>query len=465
MAKKMPDIGEYKYGFKDKDVSIFRSKRGLTKEIVEEISRMKNEPEWMLNFRLKSLEQFYKMPMPQWGGDLKDLNFDDITYYVKPSEKSEKSWDEVPAEIKATFDKLGIPEAEQKYLAGVSAQYESEVVYHNMKEDLSDLGILFTDTDTALKEHEEIFREHFGTIIPPADNKFAALNSAVWSGGSFIYVPKGVKCDTPLQAYFRINSENMGQFERTLIIADEDSSVHYVEGCTAPVYSTNSLHSAVVEIIVKKNAYCRYTTIQNWANNIYNLVTKRAVAEENATMEWVDGNIGSRLTMKYPAVVMKGRGAKGTILSIAIAGKGQHQDAGAKVLHLAPECSSTIVSKSISKHGGKVTYRGIAHFGRKSDGSKSNIKCDTLIMDNQSTSDTIPYNEILNNNITLEHEATVSKVSEDQLFYLMSRGVSEQEATEMIVMGFIEPFTKELPMEYAVEMNRLIKFEMEGSIG
>ncbi|MFE1243280.1 Fe-S cluster assembly protein SufB [Fictibacillus sp. NPDC058756] len=465
MAKKMPDIGEYKYGFRDKDVSIFRSKRGLTKEIVEEISRMKSEPEWMLEFRLKSLEQFYKMPMPQWGGDMKDLNFDDITYYVKPSEKSEKSWDEVPAEIKATFDKLGIPEAEQKYLAGVSAQYESEVVYHNMKEDLSDLGILFTDTDTALKEHEEIFREHFGTIIPPSDNKFSALNSAVWSGGSFIYVPKGVKCDTPLQAYFRINSENMGQFERTLIIADEDSSVHYVEGCTAPVYSTNSLHSAVVEIIVKKNAYCRYTTIQNWANNIYNLVTKRAVAEENATMEWVDGNIGSRLTMKYPAVIMKGRGAKGTILSIAIAGKGQHQDAGAKVLHLAPDCSSTIVSKSISKHGGKVTYRGIAHFGRKSDGSKSNIKCDTLIMDNQSTSDTIPYNEILNNNITLEHEATVSKVSEDQLFYLMSRGVSEQEATEMIVMGFIEPFTKELPMEYAVEMNRLIKFEMEGSIG
>ncbi|MDN4072327.1 MULTISPECIES: Fe-S cluster assembly protein SufB [Fictibacillus] len=465
MAKKMPDIGEYKYGFRDKDVSIFRSKRGLTKEVVEEISKMKNEPQWMLDFRLKSLEQFYKMPMPQWGGNLKDLNFDDITYYVKPSEKSEKSWDEVPPEIKATFDKLGIPEAEQKYLAGVSAQYESEVVYHNMKEDLSDLGILFTDTDTALKEHEDIFKEYFGTVIPPSDNKFAALNSAVWSGGSFIYVPKGVKCDTPLQAYFRINSENMGQFERTLIIADEDSSVHYVEGCTAPVYSTNSLHSAVVEIIVKKNAYARYTTIQNWANNIYNLVTKRAVAEENATMEWVDGNIGSRLTMKYPAVVMKGRGAKGTILSIAIAGKGQHQDAGAKVLHLAPDCSSTIVSKSISKHGGKVTYRGISHFGRRSEGSKSNIKCDTLIMDNQSTSDTIPYNEILNNNITLEHEATVSKVSEDQLFYLMSRGISEQEATEMIVMGFIEPFTKELPMEYAVEMNRLIKFEMEGSIG
>ena len=465
MAKKMPEIGEYQYGFSDKDVSIFRSGKGLTKEIVEEISRMKKEPEWMLEFRLKSLEQFYKMPMPLWGGDLADLDFDDITYYVKPSEKSEKSWDEVPEEIKNTFDKLGIPEAEQKYLAGVSAQYESEVVYHNMQEDLEDLGVIFKDTDSAMRENEDIFRKYFGTVIPPADNKFAALNSAVWSGGSFIYVPKGVKCETPLQAYFRINSENMGQFERTLIIADEDSSVHYVEGCTAPVYSTNSLHSAVVEIIINKNAYARYTTIQNWAPNIFNLVTKRAVCYENATMEWVDGNIGSKLTMKYPAVVMKGEGGKGTILSIAIAGKGQHQDAGAKVLHLAPNCSSTIVSKSISKHGGKVTYRGICHFGRKSEGSKSKIECDTLIMDNESTSDTIPYNEIFNNNITLEHEATVSKVSEDQLFYLMSRGISEQEATEMIVMGFIEPFTKELPMEYAVEMNRLIKFEMEGSIG
>ncbi|WP_096436749.1 Fe-S cluster assembly protein SufB [Alteribacter populi] len=465
MAKKMPEIGEYQYGFSDKDVSIFRSKRGLTKEIVEEISRMKNEPQWMLDFRLKSLEQFYKMPMPQWGGDMSELNFDDITYYVKPSEKSERSWDEVPEEIKNTFDKLGIPEAEQKYLAGVSAQYESEVVYHNMKEELEEQGIVFKDTDTALKENEDIFREHFGKVIPPSDNKFSALNSAVWSGGSFIYVPKGIKTDTPLQAYFRINSENMGQFERTLIIADEDSSVHYVEGCTAPVYTTNSLHSAVVEIIVKKNAYCRYTTIQNWAPNVFNLVTKRAVAEEGANMEWVDGNIGSKLTMKYPAVIMKGRGARGNILSIAIAGKGQHQDAGAKVHHLAPDCSSTIVSKSISKQGGKVTYRGICHFGRKSEGSKSKIECDTLIMDNESTSDTIPYNEIFNNDITLEHEATVSKVSEEQLFYLMSRGVSEQEATEMIVMGFIEPFTKELPMEYAVEMNRLIKFEMEGSIG
>ncbi|GEK59492.1 Fe-S cluster assembly protein SufB [Marinococcus halophilus] len=466
MAKQMPEIGEdYQYGFHDKDVSIFRSGKGLTEEIVEEISRIKEEPQWMLDFRLKSLEIFYKKPMPQWGGDLSGLDFDAITYYVKPSERSEKSWDEVPEEIKNTFDKLGIPEAEQKYLAGVSAQYESEVVYHNMEKELEEQGIVFKDTDTAVKENEELFREHFGKVIPPSDNKFSALNSAVWSGGSFIYVPKGAKVETPLQAYFRINSENMGQFERTLIIADEGSSVHYVEGCTAPVYSTDSLHSAVVEIIVKKDAYCRYTTIQNWAPNVYNLVTKRAVADAGATMEWVDGNIGSKLTMKYPSIIMRGEGAKGTVLSIAIAGRGQHQDAGAKVMHLAPNCSSTIVSKSISKQGGKVTYRGIANFGRKSDGSKSKIECDTLIMDNESTSDTIPYNEIYNNNIALEHEATVSKVSEEQLFYLMSRGVGEQEATEMIVMGFIEPFTKELPMEYAVEMNRLISFEMEGSIG
>ena len=404
---------------------------------------MKAEPQWMLDFRLKSLEHFYKMPMPQWGGDLSALNFDEITYYVKPSEKTERSWDEVPDEIKQTFDKLGIPEAEQKYLAGVSAQYESEVVYHNMQEDLEKMGIVFKDTDSALRENEDIFREHWATVIPPTD----------------------IKVDTPLQAYFRINSENMGQFERTLIIVDEGASVHYVEGCTAPVYTTNSLHSAVVEIIIKKDAYCRYTTIQNWANNVYNLVTKRAVCDANATMEWIDGNIGSKLTMKYPAVILRGEGARGMTLSIALAGKGQHQDAGAKMLHLAPNTSSTIVSKSISKQGGKVTYRGIVHFGRKADGARSNIECDTLIMDNKSTSDTIPYNEILNDNISLEHEAKVSKVSEEQLFYLMSRGISEEEATEMIVMGFIEPFTKELPMEYAVEMNRLIKFEMEGSIG
>ncbi|MFC3041382.1 Fe-S cluster assembly protein SufB [Virgibacillus xinjiangensis] len=465
MAKEMPEIDEYKYGFSDKDVSVFRTERGLTQTVVEEISRLKEEPEWMLEYRLKALEHFYERPMPQWGGDLTGLDFDEIVYYVKPSERQGKSWDEVPDEIKQTFDKLGIPEAEQKYLAGVSAQYESEVVYHSLKEDLEDLGIVFKDTDTALKENEDLFREHFGKVIPYSDNKFAALNSAVWSGGSFIYVPKGVETSTPLQAYFRINSENMGQFERTLIVVDEGASVHYVEGCTAPVYTTNSLHSAVVEIIVKKDAYCRYTTIQNWANNVYNLVTKRAVCDANATMEWIDGNIGSKLTMKYPAVLLRGEGARGHTLSIALAGKGQLQDAGAKMHHLAPNTHSSIVSKSISKQGGKVSYRGLVHFGRKASGSRSNIECDTLIMDNESTSDTIPYNEIYNDNISLEHEAKVSKVSEEQLFYLMSRGLSEEEATEMIVMGFIEPFTKELPMEYAVEMNRLIKFEMEGSIG
>ncbi|MEG6573850.1 MAG: Fe-S cluster assembly protein SufB [Caldibacillus debilis] len=465
MAKKMPEIGEYRYGFRDRDVAVYRAKRGLTKEVVEEISRMKNEPKWMLEFRLKALDHFYKRPMPQWGGDLSGLNFDEITYYVKPSDRTSRSWDEVPEEIKRTFDRLGIPEAEQKYLAGVSAQYESEVVYHNMKKDIEKLGIIFKDTDSALKENEELFKKYFATVVPPTDNKFAALNSAVWSGGSFIYVPPGVKVETPLQAYFRINSENMGQFERTLIIVDEGASVHYVEGCTAPIYTTDSLHAAVVEIIVKKGAYCRYTTIQNWSTNVYNLVTKRAVCEENATMEWIDGNIGSKLTMKYPSVLLKGEGARGMTLSIAFAGKGQHQDAGAKMYHLAPNTSSTIVSKSISRQGGKVTYRGLVHFGRKADGARSNIECDTLIMDNKSTSDTIPYNEILNDNISLEHEAKVSKVSEEQLFYLMSRGISEQEATEMIVMGFIEPFTRELPMEYAVEMNRLIKFEMEGSIG
>ncbi|MEK5506250.1 Fe-S cluster assembly protein SufB [Paenibacillus sp. FSL P4-0113] len=465
MAKKAPDMGEYKYGFRDKHQSIFQSGKGLTEEIVREISRIKEEPEWMLNFRLKALNQFYKMPMPEWGADLTGLNLDDIQYYVRPSEKQGKTWEEVPFEIKATFDKLGIPEAEQKFLAGVSAQYESEVVYHSMRKELEDQGVIFLDTDSALKQYPEVFKQHFGTIIPPADNKFAALNSAVWSGGSFVYIPKGVQCEVPIQGYFRINSENMGQFERTLIIAEEGSFVHYVEGCTAPIYSTSSLHSGVIEIICRKDSRVRYTTIQNWAPNIYNLVTQRAVAEENATMEWVDGNIGSKVTMKYPAVLLKGRGAKGSILSIAVAGKDQHQDAGAKVIHLAPETTSTIISKSISKQGGKVNYRGLSSFSRDSAGSKSNIKCDTLILDHMSTSDTIPYNEIKNDQITLEHEATVSKVSEEQLFYLMSRGLTEQDATQMIVMGFIEPFTKELPMEYAVEMNRLIQFEMEGSIG
>lgn len=465
MAKKAPELQDYQYGFSDRDVSVFRMKKGLTREIVEEISLMKNEPEWMRKFRLKSYDLFASMPTPTWGGDLSELNYDEITYYVKPAEKQGRTWNEVPDEIKSTFDKLGITEAEQKYLAGVSAQYESEVVYHNVVKELADMGVIFCDTDTALREYPEIVKQYFGTVIPPADNKFAALNSAVWSGGSFVYVPKGVRCESPLQAYFRINSESMGQFERTLIIVEDDAFVHYVEGCTAPVYSKDSLHSAVVEIIVKDRARCRYTTIQNWSTNVYNLVTKRAVAYADANMEWIDGNIGAKLTMKYPAVVMKGPRAKGTVLSIAVAAKGQHQDAGAKVVHLAPDCTSTIVSKSISKEGGKVNYRGLSHFGRRSDGSKSNIKCDTLILDNKSTSDTIPYNEILNDNITLEHEATVSKVSEDQLFYLRSRGLTEEEATQMIVMGFIEPFTKELPMEYAVEMNRLIKFEMEGSIG
>lgn len=465
MAKKMPEIGEYRYGFRDKDVSVFRTERGLTREVVEKISEMKNEPQWMLDYRLKALEHFYARPMPQWGGDLSGLDFDEIIYYVKPSEKQGRSWDEVPEEIKQTFDRLGIPEAEQKYLAGVSAQYESEVVYQSLKEDLKEMGIIFKDTDTALQEHEDLFKEYFGTVVPYSDNKFAALNSAVWSGGSFIYVPKGVKASTPLQAYFRINTENMGQFERTLIIVDEGASVHYVEGCTAPIYSTASLHSAVVEIIVKRDAYCRYTTIQNWSNNVYNLVTKRATVAENGTMEWIDGNLGSKLTMKYPSILLKGEGARGNTLSIALAGKGQLQHAGAKMHHLAPNTSSTIVSKSISRNGGKVSYLGLVHFGRKADGARANIECDTLIMDNESTSDTIPYNEILNDNISLEHEAKVSKVSEEQLFYLMSRGLDEIEATEMIVMGFIEPFTKELPMEYAVEMNRLINYEMEGSIG
>lgn len=464
--EELHDIGtDYKYGFKERDISVFRTERGLTREVVEQISRIKEEPEWMLETRLKALDIFYSKPMPQWGGDLSELDFDDIVYYVKPSERQGRTWDEVPEEIKRTFDRLGIPEAEQKYLAGVTAQYESEVVYKSLEEDLEKMGIIFTDTDTALKEHEDIFKEYFGKLVPASDNKFAALNTAVWSGGSFIYVPPGVEAKAPLQAYFRINIENMGQFERTLIIVDEGASVHYVEGCTAPIYSTDSLHAAVVEIFVKRNATCRYTTIQNWSKNVYNLVTKRATVEEGGTMEWIDGNMGSKLTMKYPSIILRGEGAKGVTISVALAGEGQHQDAGAKMYHLAPNTSSSIVSKSISKDGGKVTYRGIVHFGKKADGARANIECDTLILDDLSTSDTLPYNEINNDNISLEHEARVSKVSEEQLFYLMSRGLSEQEATDMIVMGFIEPFTRELPMEYAVEMNRLISLEMEGSIG
>ncbi|KEO82879.1 Fe-S cluster assembly protein SufB [Tumebacillus flagellatus] len=464
--KELPTLStDYRYGFHDRDVSVVKFQKGLTRKTVEEISAMKNEPGWMTDFRLRALDVFFQKEMPAWGGDLTGLNFDEITYYVKPAERQGKTWEEVPEEIKDTFEKLGIPEAERKFLAGVSAQYESEVVYHSMQKELAERGVIFTDTDSALRDHPELFKKYFGTVIPPQDNKFAALNSAVWSGGSFVYVPKGVRCDVPLQAYFRINSENMGQFERTLIIAEDDSFVHYVEGCTAPIYSTDSLHAAVVEILVKDRARCRYTTIQNWAPNIYNLVTKRAVAHADAAMEWVDGNIGSKLTMKYPAVYMLGPRAKGTILSIAVAGQGQHQDAGAKVVHLAPDCTSTVVSKSISKQGGKTTYRGLCEFGPKAAGSKANIKCDTLIFDKTSTSDTIPVNHVRTDGVTLEHEASVSKVSEEQMFYLQSRGLTEEEATTMIVMGFIEPFTKELPMEYAVEMNRLIKFEMKGSIG
>lgn len=458
-------FSDYQYGFSDVDVSIFKTEQGLTKEIVETISKKKNEPKWMLDYRLNALKEFYKMPMPTWGGDLSELDFEDMTYYVKPSEKTERNWDEVPIEIKNTFEKLGIPEAEQKYLAGVSAQYESEVVYHNMHKQFEELGIIFEDTDTALKNHEELFKKYFSKAVESNDNKFAALNSAVWSGGSFIYCPPNVSVEAPLQAYFRINTEKMGQFERTLIIIDENSSLHYVEGCTAPTYSASSLHAAVVEIFVAKNSHFRYTTIQNWSTNVYNLVTKRAIVEANGTMEWIDGNLGSKLTMKYPACVLVGEGASGSTLSIAMASEGQVLDAGSKMIHLAPRTSSTVVSKSMSRKGGKVNYRGWINFGKGSEGSRSNIECDTLILDEFSTSDTIPYNIIKNSNVSLEHEAKVSKVSEEQLFYLMSRGLDETQATEMIVMGFIEPFTKELPMEYAVELNRLISFEMEGSIG
>ncbi|MDA8195345.1 MAG: Fe-S cluster assembly protein SufB [Thermaerobacter sp.] len=465
MATKPFVSDEYQYGFNDGDVGVLKFQRGLTRTTVENISRIKQEPPWMLDFRLHALDVFWKKPMPGWGANLKPLNFDDIVYYVKPSENQGRTWEDVPQAIKDTFERLGIPEAERKFLAGVSAQYESEVVYHSIRRDLQEKGIIFTDTDSALREYPEIFREYFGTIIPPEDNKFAALNSAVWSGGSFVYIPKGVKTDIPLQAYFRINSENMGQFERTLIIAEDDSFGHYVEGCTAPIYASESLHSAVVEIIVKDNARMRYTTVQNWAPNVYNLVTKRAVAYQNATMEWVDGNIGSKVTMKYPAVYLLGEGAKGMVLSIAVSGKGQHQDTGAKMIHAAPNTTSTVLSKSISQHGGKTTYRGLVHFAKNADAAKSNVKCDTLLLDDLSTSDTIPYSEVENANAEMEHEATVTRVSEEALFYLTSRGLSEEEATRMIVMGFIEPFTRELPMEFAVEMNRLIKFEMEGAIG
>jgi Fe-S cluster assembly protein SufB len=458
-------IGEInKYDFRTETTAVFKARKGLDKQIVEQISEMKNEPQWMRDFRLKSLEIFHSKPMPKWGGSI-DINFQDIYYYLKPTNKQGRTWDEVPQEIKDTFEKLGIPEAERKFLAGVKAQFESEVVYGSLKEDLVKQGVIFTDTDTAVREYPDLVREYFATIIPPNDNKFAALNSAVWSGGSFIYVPKGVKIDFPLQAYFRINAENMGQFERTLIIVDEGASIHYVEGCTAPMYSSESLHSAVVEIICKRGSRCRYTTIQNWANNIYNLVTKRAVAYGDATMEWVDGNLGSKLTMKYPAVYMLEPGARGEILSIAFASAGQHQDAGAKLVHAAPHTTGQIISKSISKNGGRASYRGLVRVEKDARKSKSNVVCDALILDSKSQSDTYPYIEILDQDVSIGHEASVSRIGEEQLFYLMSRGLSEAEASTMIVNGFIEPLVKELPMEYAVEMNRLIQLQMEGSVG
>jgi Fe-S cluster assembly protein SufB len=456
---------DYKYGFRDEENYVFKSGRGLSREVVEAISDHKDEPEWMRKFRLKSLEYFQARPLPTWGGDLTQIDFDNIYYYIKPTEKQAQSWEDLPPDIKNTWDRLGIPEAERKFLAGVGAQYESEVVYHKLQEQLESQGVIFLDMDSGLREHEDLVKQYFGTIIPQNDNKFAALNSAVWSGGSFIYVPPGVSIEMPLQAYFRINAENMGQFERTLIIVDEGAYVHYVEGCTAPIYTTDSLHSAVVEIIVKEGGRCRYTTIQNWSTNVYNLVTKRAVAYKDATMEWVDGNLGSKLTMKYPAIWLLGERAHGEVLSIAFANQGQHQDAGGKAVHVAPKTTSTITSKSISKNGGRASYRGLLEVAKGAEGAKSKVVCDALILDEESRTDTYPYIRIDENNVDIGHEATVSKIGEEQLFYLMSRGLSEAEATAMIVSGFVEPITKELPLEYAVEMNRLIQLQMEGSVG
>jgi Fe-S cluster assembly protein SufB len=459
-------LGSYEYGWHDKDSAGTNARRGLNEEVVRDISSKKDEPEWMLELRLKSLKLFERKPMPTWGSDLSGIDFDNIKYFVRSTEKQAASWDDLPDDIKNTYDRLGIPEAEkQRLVSGVAAQYESEVVYHKIREDLEEKGVIFLDTDTALREHEDLFREYFGTVIPPGDNKFAALNTAVWSGGSFIYVPKGVKVDIPLQAYFRINTENMGQFERTLILVDEDAYVHYVEGCTAPIYSSDSLHSAVVEIVVKKGARCRYTTIQNWSTNVYNLVTKRAVAQENATMEWIDGNLGSKVTMKYPAVWLMGEGAKGETLSVAFAGPGQHQDAGAKMVHAAPNTASTIISKSVARGGGRSSYRGLIQVQEGAYGSKSTVKCDALLVDDESRSDTYPYVDVREDDVQLGHEATVSKVSADQLFYLMQRGLTEDEAMAMIVRGFIEPIARELPMEYALELNRLIEMQMEGAVG
>ena len=466
MATENLDMDYSKYDFKDStEMYVHLSKKGLSKEVVESISKMKNEPQWMLDFRLRSYEIFMKKPMPTWGADLSAIDFQNIYYYAKASEKTEKNWDDVPEDVKNTFDKLGIPEAEKKFLAGVGAQYESEVVYHNLREDLQKQGVLFLDTDSALNEHPEIFKKYFGKVIPPEDNKFAALNSAVWSGGSFIYVPPGVKVDMPLQAYFRINAENIGQFERTLIVVDEGAEVHYIEGCTAPVYSSESLHSAVVELVAHKDAKLRYTTIQNWSNDVYNLVTKRAYAYEGATVEWIDGNIGSKITMKYPGVYLLGERAYGETLSIAFAGKGQHQDTGAKMVHLAPNTTSKITSKSVSRLDGRSTYRGLLNVAKGATGVKSTVRCDALLLDDTSKTDTYPYMEINQEDATITHEATVGKIGDEQIFYLMTRGFSEEEALSLIVNGFMEPFTKELPMEYAVELNRLIKLEMDDSVG
>lgn len=459
------DLGKYKLGWSDAEDYVFKPKRGLDTDIVNEMSWMKGEPKWMTDKRLKSLRYFEKRPIPNWGGDMSEIYFDDIFYYIKPIDRQVDTWEALPQSVKDTYEKLGIPEAERKYLAGVTAQYESEVVYHRNREDLEAQGVIFCDMDTALREHPELVKQYFGTVIPANDNKFSALNSAVWSGGSFIYVPPGVKVEMPLQAYFRINAENMGQFERTLIIADEGSQVHYIEGCSAPVYTSDSLHSAVVEIIIKESARVTYTTIQNWSNNVFNLVTKRAKVYAEGRMEWIDGNIGSRLTMKYPAVVMVGPKASGEVLSVAYAGEGQHQDAGAKMIHAAPETTSTIVSKSISKDGGRTSYRGLVHVEPDAKGSRSFVRCDALLLDDISRSDTYPYIEVGEQNARIGHEATVSKIGDDQLFYLMSRGLSEQQAMGMIVNGFIEPVTKTLPMEYAVEWSRLIELQMEGSVG
>ena len=456
---------DYKYGFKDEDVSILNTGIGLNEEIIRRISKLKNEPEWMLEYRLKSYEAFKRLPLPSFGPDLSSLDFDSYTYFTRLANREVQTWDEVPETVKNTFNKLGIPEAEQKYLAGVSTQYESEVVYHNMLKEIEDKGVIFLSTDMALQLYPDLFKKYFGTLVPFADNKFSALNGAVWSGGSFIYVPKGVHLDKPLQSYFRINNQKTGQFERTLIIVDEEADVHYVEGCTAPTYSKESLHAAVVEIFVLKGGRCRYSTVQNWSTNIVNLVTKRAICYENASMEWIDGNVGSQTNMKYPACILAGEGAKGTCISIAVAGKNQIQDAGARMIHLASNTSSTIISKSIVKNGGVANYRGTVRHMKNAKNCRSHVECDTLILDEQSQSDTIPNNEVMNNTSYIEHEATVSKISEDQLFYLMSRGISEKDATQMIIMGFIEPFSRELPMEYAVELNQLIKMDMEGSVG